>query len=373
MNDTRVIFAVAIETDDAALIWDQLLQTGLFAAGPISIKVAYFGREVAPPNRPFVSTRWASDADDVYALLDHARAHCVCGCFIAVDDILAEAVRETRRGPVQAVVMMFVNDTVIVNECLREWSESTDKEKQARKDGARSFFARLQMAYVFEILEAINDIRVNKDWAAKVEACSGKTQGHFAKLCAFLDSLDYKTLTILRNNACFHYTNKWSIKAVEEIATKHPEDQSGFSQGDKLLDWYFELGDKVAQRIVVHYVFKIEEGKDIAKESDAIANGIFDAAEDIALFAKRVHSGAHEGLNGASRPAQNAALVPSRVSATRRSKAKALAAALVARQTGCAPQLLRTLQAVALARSRDRDIAHAARMLGLPGRLAPME
>jgi hypothetical protein len=182
-------------------------------------------------------------------------------------------------------LMMFVNDTGIVNESLREWSTTADEDKQARKDGARSFFARLQMAYVFEIMEAIKDIRANKDWMAKVEGCPKSTKDHFAKVCAFLDSPDYKTLTILRNNACFHYADKLSIKAVEEIATKNAEDQSKFSQGDGLLDWYFELGDKVAQRIVVHHVFKVEEGKDIGEESDAIANRIFDAAEEIALFA----------------------------------------------------------------------------------------
>jgi hypothetical protein len=37
---------------------------------------------------------------------------------------------------------------------------------------------------------------------------------------------------------------------------------------------------------------------------------------------------------------------------------------------GHVPQLLRTVQVVALARSRDRDIADAARRLPLPGRLA---
>jgi hypothetical protein len=41
-----------------------------------------------------------------------------------------------------------------------------------------------------------------------------------------------------------------------------------------------------------------------------------------------------------------------------------------ARYLSHVPQLLRTVQAVALARARDRDIAHAARKLGLPGRLA---
>jgi hypothetical protein len=52
-------------------------------------------------------------------------------------------------------LMMFVNDTGIVNESLRDWCTTADKEKQAQKDSARSFFARLQMGYVFEALEAI--------------------------------------------------------------------------------------------------------------------------------------------------------------------------------------------------------------------------
>ena len=138
-------------------------------------------------------------------------------------------------------LMMFVNDTGIVNESLRDWNTSTDEHKQARKDGARSFFARLQMAYVFEVLEAIKEIRTNQEWMAKVEGCSKSTKDHFAKVCAFLESEDYRTLAILRNNACFHYSGKLSVKAMEEIAIKNPEDQSKFSQGDALLDWYFEL------------------------------------------------------------------------------------------------------------------------------------
>jgi hypothetical protein len=41
-----------------------------------------------------------------------------------------------------------------------------------------------------------------------------------------------------------------------------------------------------------------------------------------------------------------------------------------ARYLGHVPQLLRSVQTVALARSRVRDIAHAGRKRGLPGRLA---
>ena len=118
-------------------------------------------------------------------------------------------------------LMMFVNDAGIVNEFLREWDTTADKDKQGRRDSARSFFARLQMAYVFEILEAIKDIRKNKDWMAKVERCPKVTKDHFDKVCTFLDSPDYKTLTILRNNACFHYSSKLTVKVVEEIATQN--------------------------------------------------------------------------------------------------------------------------------------------------------
>ena len=87
-------------------------------------------------------------------------------------------------------LMMFVNDTGIVNETLRDWSTTTDKDKQARKGSARGFFARLQMAYVYEVLDAIKAIRASKDWMAKVERCPKGTKDHFDKVCAFLDSAD---------------------------------------------------------------------------------------------------------------------------------------------------------------------------------------
>jgi hypothetical protein len=63
-NGARVILAVANEADDD-FIWDQMksLQADMFAAGPVSIKVAYFGREGAGMTaRPFISTRWATAA-----------------------------------------------------------------------------------------------------------------------------------------------------------------------------------------------------------------------------------------------------------------------------------------------------------------------
>ena len=56
--------------------------------------------------RPCVATRWATNADDLAELMDRGRAGCVCGCYVQVGDILEQALRETRQGPVQAVVIV---------------------------------------------------------------------------------------------------------------------------------------------------------------------------------------------------------------------------------------------------------------------------
>jgi hypothetical protein len=105
MADARVIIALAAEADDD-FIWSRLdaLQTEMFMAGPVAIKFAYFGREGALPSRPFVTTRWVHDSDDMAALLNRARAHCVCGCFVNAGDIFEAVLKEEE--PVQAVIVV---------------------------------------------------------------------------------------------------------------------------------------------------------------------------------------------------------------------------------------------------------------------------
>jgi hypothetical protein len=105
MAEARVIIALAAEADDD-FIWNRLdaLQTEMFMAGPLAIKFAYYGAEGTLSSRPFVATRWAHDADDMASLLDHARAHCVCGCFVNAGDIFEAALKEAE--PVQAVIVV---------------------------------------------------------------------------------------------------------------------------------------------------------------------------------------------------------------------------------------------------------------------------
>ena len=42
----------------------------------------------------------------MHDLMDHARTQCVCGCYVSIDDILGEALKETQQGSVQAVVII---------------------------------------------------------------------------------------------------------------------------------------------------------------------------------------------------------------------------------------------------------------------------
>jgi hypothetical protein len=141
MAEARVIIALAAEADDD-FIWNRLdaLQTEMFMAGPVALKFAYYGAEGARSSRPFVATRWARDADDMAALLDHARANCVCGCFVNAGDIFEAALKEAE--PVQAIIIVgdrfYGNEDAVMRQAeqLRARGTRLILFQQGRSDSA---------------------------------------------------------------------------------------------------------------------------------------------------------------------------------------------------------------------------------------------
>jgi hypothetical protein len=104
----RMILALAVERQDDEFIWNRIrtLEAEIFSA-PVVVKFAYFGAEGAgQTRRPCIATRWVADTDDWRDIVDHGRANCVCGCYAYTNDILEQALRETRQAPVQAVVIV---------------------------------------------------------------------------------------------------------------------------------------------------------------------------------------------------------------------------------------------------------------------------
>jgi hypothetical protein len=132
-DDARVILALAAEADDD-FIWNHLtvIQAEMFRAGPVSIKFAYYGAEDALQIRPFITTRWIVDADDMAEMIERGRADCVCGCFIDVGDILATALKEAQEGPVQAVI-------IIGDHFHGDLDAAIARAKQLRAAGTRLF------------------------------------------------------------------------------------------------------------------------------------------------------------------------------------------------------------------------------------------
>jgi hypothetical protein len=72
----------------------------------VSIKFAYFGRESDAQIRPCITTDWITDTHDMRDMMHRARKRCICGCYVHVDDILEQALREAQQGPVQAVIIL---------------------------------------------------------------------------------------------------------------------------------------------------------------------------------------------------------------------------------------------------------------------------
>ena len=127
-----MLFAVAAEGDDE-YIWSRLkMLPELFAAGPVAIRVGFFGAEGARSSRPFMVSRWTTDADDLADLLEKARTRCICGCYVRVSSILEQALRETQQGPLRAVV-------IVGDSFYGDFDAAIATAKQLRAAGTRLF------------------------------------------------------------------------------------------------------------------------------------------------------------------------------------------------------------------------------------------
>lgn len=199
----RMILAVATETDDATqFIWERLenMQANLFAAGPISIKFAYFGRENPQQVRPFSATEWVTNTHDMRRIMDRARKCCVCGCFINVDDILEHALHEAQQGPVQAVVIVgdyFRGD--VVNAVA----------KKLRSAGTRLF--------LFRPIRGDRGLRSSE----RLRILAEMTGGAFIEFNPYIEVIAEQLPTTLE--ALAHFTIG-GIEALEQQATQHDND-----------------------------------------------------------------------------------------------------------------------------------------------------
>jgi hypothetical protein len=167
-------------------------------------------------------------------------------------------------------LMMAMNDMAIANEGLGEWTNTKDRRKVHRQNGGRLYYGRMLMAHIYEALSIIDDIEKDARLRQAVQECDPKTRSSYDAVAVFLGTDDYKMLLRIRNNASFHYDRKLPVRALEQIDAKFPNHRFNYALGDDPLDWHFELGDLVNDRIVVRDIFKAPENADVRAAIDPI-------------------------------------------------------------------------------------------------------
>jgi hypothetical protein len=177
----------------------------------------------------------------------------------------AKLAADEKLASVLVRLMMVMNDIGITNNSMFEWEKTEDPKKKPRWRGAVLYFGRVQSAHLYEALDIVYTIKYDPDLTKRVERCDKQTQDNFAVVAAFLGSADHKLLLRIRNNVAFHYDGKLAIRRLNKIVEQNSEHQFSYSMGSDTLDWYFELGDLIADNILIREIFGIKEDEDLAK------------------------------------------------------------------------------------------------------------
>jgi hypothetical protein len=168
--------------------------------------------------------------------------------------------------------MIAMNDIGITNSSMYEWENTTDPKKKSRWRGGVLYFGRIQSAHLFEALSIIEAIKNDPDLMRAVDRADNPTKASFSVVAGFLDSADFKMMAKMRNVIAFHYNDKLVVRRLAKLVERSPDHAMLYSLGSDTLDWYFELGDLVADEIVVREVFAIPETADLRTAAIEILN-----------------------------------------------------------------------------------------------------
>jgi hypothetical protein len=182
----------------------------------------------------------------------------------------AKLLENEKLGSVVLRLMMSMNDLGITNSSIAEWEKPDDPKKKARWRGGVLYFGRVQSAHLFEALSIIDEIKGDGDLMAAVDNTDRATKVSFDTVAKFLSTDDYKMLAKMRNVVAFHYDPKLAMRRLRKVVESSPGHCMLYSLGSETLDWYFELGDLIADEIVIREVFGIPEGTDIKTAAIAV-------------------------------------------------------------------------------------------------------
>jgi hypothetical protein len=174
----------------------------------------------------------------------------------------ARLLEDQKLASVLLRLMIAINDIGITNSSMYEWEKTTDPKKKARWKGGVLYFGRIQSAHLFEALKIIKEIKNDADLMRAVDRADNPTKTSFAVVARFLNSTDFEMVAMMRNVIAFHYDKKLVVRRLTKLVERSLDHSMLYSLGSDTLDWYFELGDLVADEIVIRGVFAIPEAAD---------------------------------------------------------------------------------------------------------------
>jgi hypothetical protein len=176
----------------------------------------------------------------------------------------ADLLADEKLASVLIRLMMVMNDVGITNSQMQEWEKTEDPKKKPRARGAILYFGRVQSAHLFEALDIIEEIKRDSDLSERVARSDRRVIAFYDTVAAFLGTQDHKLMAKMRNVVAFHYEPKLALRRLKRTVEKYPDHRFSYSMGNDTLDWYFELGDLIADGILIRDVFEIQEDQDIA-------------------------------------------------------------------------------------------------------------
>lgn len=181
-------------------------------------------------------------------------------------------------------LMMCCNDLQLSNESLSTWSKEESRRKKYRKKGAGMYFLRIQISHLFEGFAILEQIKENYHLCSVLEQCDSQTQKSFKKLEPYLKKTSTEKRRLeeiagrIRSNLTFHYdeSNKLIKNAIKDRASRPTARYSSVTRGSETYLWHFKAADDIIDSIVIRQIWKIPRNTDLRKESDKIANEIYD-------------------------------------------------------------------------------------------------
>ena len=200
---------------------------------------------------------------------------------------LDKLARDPDLGSVLVRLMMVINDFSIANDALGFWRSDDSRKRAARRDDALRYFVAIQVGHVFEgMLSIIKEIDKSPTLTAAVRRCDAPTQQEFDALVAYIASPVFGNIMArIRNNLAFHYSDKLTERTLIDLVKDHPGTNGAITMGNDALDWYFEPGSMVRDRLGVREVFKVAKGADVRTEVDNILMDLHAISDTFGRFA----------------------------------------------------------------------------------------